>query len=99
VTERILFVSTICSLSAGAVGPPKSFSCTLLTNHGVKSELGNDELDEMKKKVQAMQSGTAERKTSNREWRRPREFPEGALTTCTPSHPFSSTTPYIVQFE
>jgi len=53
----------------------------------------------MKKKIQAMQSGTAERETSNREWRRPREFPRRALTTCTPSHPFSSTTPYIVQLE
>jgi len=48
-----------------------------------------------------MQSGSAERETSNREWRRPREFPEGALTPCTPSHLFSSTTPpaYTVQLE
>jgi len=37
-----------------------------------------------------MQSGTVERETSNREWRRPREFPKGALTPCTPSHPFDT---------
>jgi len=30
-----------------------------------------------------MQFGTAERETGNREWRRPREFPKGALTACT----------------
>jgi len=61
------------------------------TNHGTK----------LKKKVRAVQSGIAERKIGNREWRRPREFPKGTLAPCTPSHPFSSTTLLIhtVQLE
>jgi len=33
-----------------------------LTNHNAKSELDDDELDDLKKKIQIMQSGTVERK-------------------------------------
>ena len=104
-TEIILFVPTISSqrkLSAFQRGFSNSTGSSP-TNRGAKSELdiGEFELDDLKKKVQAVQSGIAERKIGNREWRRPREFPKGALTPCTPSHPFSSTTilTYTVQLE
>ena len=68
------------------------------TNHSVKSELDIG-LDDLKKKVQAVQSGIAEGKIGNREGQE--NFPKGALAPCTPSHPFSSITllTYTVQLE
>jgi len=72
-TERVL-VSTICNFSVGTVSPLSNSTASSPTNYGAKS-VDDDELSNLKKRTQAMQCGTVERKIGIREWRRLREFP------------------------
>ena len=55
------------------------------TNNGATSELDDDDqhevddLADLKKKIEAMQSGTEERKMGIREWRRLKRIPQGSV--------------------
>jgi len=55
------------------------------------------------KKMETIQSVIEERKVGMREWRRLKRIPYGSIKNelCTPSHPFSFTTPlrYTMQLE
>jgi len=95
--ERILLVWTICSFSTGAVGPPKRFQPYRAPPTTVP-RVNWTTINYM-----IWRSSATERMIGIEEWRRPKEFPKGALkivssgTMCA----LSSIAPltYIVQLE
>jgi len=69
-------------------------------NNSAMSELDDDDqckVDDSAdlKKIETIQSGIEERKVGMREWRRLKRIPHGSIKNelCTPSRPFSFTTP------